>query len=131
MEPCPLPHSFCVPPSHPSARSRPSVLGLLAGMTPFLCAGFFSYARESVETIPFTIDLNLSLAMQLFRGLQTASAETTAPLFPAYEIQSTKPCRRRQAGAESPYPVLFLLQAQRAPSLFGDQASQPPSYRAL
>ena len=40
------------------------------------------YARESVETIPFTINLNLSLAMQLPGGLETASAETTAPLFP-------------------------------------------------
>ena len=59
-----------------------SVLGLRAGMTPFLCAGSFSYARESVETIPFTINLNLSLAMQLPRGLETAFAETTAPLFP-------------------------------------------------
>jgi hypothetical protein len=39
-----------------------SVLGLRAGMTPFLCAGSFSYARESVETIPFTINLNLSLS---------------------------------------------------------------------
>jgi len=59
-----------------------SVLGLRAGMTPSPWAGSFSYARESVETIPFTIDLNLSLAMQLSRGLETASAETTAPLFP-------------------------------------------------
>ena len=39
-----------------------SVLGLRAGMTPFLCAGSFSYARESVETIPFTINLSLSLS---------------------------------------------------------------------
>ena len=38
-----------------------SVLGLRAGMTPFLCAGSFSYARESVETIPFTINFSLSL----------------------------------------------------------------------
>ena len=58
-----------------------SVLGLRAGMTPFLCAGSSSDARESVETIPFTIDLNLSHAMQLPRGLETALAETTAPLF--------------------------------------------------
>ena len=34
-----------------------SVLSLRVGMTPFLCAGSFSYAPESVETIPFTIDL--------------------------------------------------------------------------
>jgi len=59
-----------------------SVLGLRAGITPLLCAGSFSYAQESVETIPFTINLNLSLAMQLPRGLETAFAETTAPLFP-------------------------------------------------
>ena len=59
-----------------------SVLGLRAGMTPFLCAGSFSYARKNVETIPFTINLNLSFAMQLPRGLETASAETTAPLLP-------------------------------------------------
>jgi hypothetical protein len=59
-----------------------SVPGLRAGITPFLCAGSFSYARGSGETIPFTINLNLSLAMQLPRGLETASAETTAPLFP-------------------------------------------------
>ena len=38
-----------------------SVLGLRAGMTPSPWAGSFSYARESVETIPFTINLNLSL----------------------------------------------------------------------
>ena len=59
-----------------------SVLGLRAGMTPFLCAGSFSYARESVETIPFTVNLNPSLAMQLPRRLETAFAKTTAPLFP-------------------------------------------------
>ena len=59
-----------------------SVLGLRAGMTPFPCAGSFSHARESVETIPFTIDLNLSLAMQLQLGLETALVETTAPLSP-------------------------------------------------
>jgi hypothetical protein len=51
-----------------------SVLGLRAWMTPFLCA--------SVETIPFTINLNLSLAMQLPRGLEAAFVETTAPLSP-------------------------------------------------
>jgi hypothetical protein len=59
-----------------------SVLGWRAGMTPFLYAGSFSYAPESVETIPFTINLNLSLAMQLPRGLEAAFTETTAPLLP-------------------------------------------------
>ena len=59
-----------------------SVLGVRAGMTPFLWAGSFSYARESVETIPFTVNLNPSLAMQLPRRLETAFAKTTAPLFP-------------------------------------------------
>ena len=61
-----------------------SLLGLRAGMTPFLRAGSYSHARESVEVIPFTINLNLSLsdAAASWLELETASAETTAPLFP-------------------------------------------------
>ena len=87
---------------------------------------------ESVETIPFTINFNLSLsdgAASLFRSCLRRDDCSTLSL--SYETQPTKPCRRRQACAESPYPVVFLLQAQRAPSLFGDQAPQPRSYRAL
>ena len=78
-----------------------SVLGLRAGISPFLCAGSFSYARESVETIPFTINLNLSLS------------DAAAPWF--------RNCLRRDDCSTLSCPMKFNLRSladagKRAPS---------------